>query len=252
MENVVVWVYVAIRYLLLRLFFLTARVWHAPIDDDDEFIVCGDEGEGLLVILHGIGASRSHFLRQVHHNKQQLLARGMRYRRIYAPRVVYDRNRSIFAANQHVISNIRQLHEQHDDEPIHIIGMSAGGRLAVCAQYGLRNITVPMKIVTVGSPLNGTSLVSCVPKRLARWIVGPTLLRDFDPDCGAEQLNLAEYIQYSAPNRHFYHCYSTTDWMVFPPHRCATAIGKPRAYAVPIRAVAHGELLTQPQVLDCL
>lgn len=245
----------AIQYILTRLLFFVARAWRTPIDTQvDEIIVSGDDGDGLLVIMHGYGGSRSYFLRQVEHIRQQLLEQGKFYRRIYAPHVIYDPNRSIFEANIHIISNVRQLHEQHEDERIDIIGMSAGGRLAVYMQYALRNISVPMIIVTVGSPLNGTSLVRCVPgaHALARLIVGETLLRDFDPACGKEQLDLAEYVQLAPANRRFYHLYSTTDWMVFPPHRCATAIGSPKAYVKAIRSVAHSQLLTQSEVLDCL
>jgi hypothetical protein len=83
-------------------------------------------------------------------------------------------------------------------------------------------------------------------------LVGETLLREFDPSCVKEHIDIAEYLQHSPHNRLFYHLYSTTDWMVFPPHRCATAIGSPKAYVRAIRAVSHNELLTRPEVLDCL
>jgi hypothetical protein len=261
MEHVFCWVFTALHYVVLKLFFIAFRFLRTPnntLRDTDEVILHGDDGHGLLVVLHGYGAGRTNLANQIDQLVAQLEQQPrFAYRRLYVPKVVYDKNRSIFDANTHIYSNINEYHRQHDDEPIDIIGVSAGGRLAIAIQYAMRNTPIPMRIVTVGSPLNGTALIPLVRQmplghHLLHTLVGETLLRDFDPSCGREQADMIEYASYVPSNHTFRFLYSTVDWMVFPPHRCTINVAMTSGCAVCIGAVAHGDMLVHPSVINTL
>lgn len=260
MEHAFYWIVLGCRVLVLKVVFFLLRPFLSRstlLHSTDEVMLHGDNGSGLLVVLNGYGSSRAYFARQVEQLIANLHESGKQYRRLYVPSVVYDQKRSIADANTHIYSTINEYHHQHDDERIDIIGVSAGGRLAVFLQYALRNTHVPMRVVTVGSPLNGTGLIPLVRRlplghKLLSHVVGDTLLRDFDPECGSEQADMMQYMMYAPDNHTFRHVYSTVDWMVFPPHRATSGVGPPRAYAVSIGATAHGDMLIHHAVVDAL
>ena len=251
--NPLTWMYLLSKSLALRSFYTVFGKRHP--DPDAEKMASNDDGEGLAVILHGYGASRNHFANQVeafiskkNSMGEDTILQGQiiksKYRMVYAPHVNYDPDSTILASNTNVLGTIFNFCSDHPGEFIDLIGISAGGRLAVSLLFALRRQEVRIRVVTMASPLHGTSIVRLLPgfHRIARWTVEATLVEEFDPEQKEAHADLAENVALAESSRTFLHFYSTSDWLVFPPHRCTTAVGPPWAYSKALHACAHHEI----------
>lgn len=251
-RNPFVWIYFFFRYIVLLFFYFVLNLfWLFGIPQAIEFETITHitqethESRGMLVVLQGYKASRQKLMAQV-----CKITSRTNYRVIYIPQLIYDRDKTITASNTDVYSTIDEFCRDHDDEPIHIIGISAGGRFAVWLQSMLRAHKNPMRIITLGSPLNGTALINAFAgmRTITRFVVGSTLAEEFDP-LSSTHLPLAECIANSDNTRAFLHFYSTVDWVVFPAHRCTTATGSPKAHVISLRC-AHNEIFASAMETD--
>lgn len=238
-HNPLVWLYVFARFLSIKALGLVD--WRET-NTVNEIFLADENGEGLSIVLDGYASQRSLFARQVRafvNNEKRC-----RYRCVYAPHINYDRNDTILEANTHILGTIFTFCADYPGEHIDLIGISAGGRLAIGLLFLLRRQNVRVRTVTIASPLNGTSLVRLVPGayHVAKALVGDTLINEFDPQQSNLHMDLANNVALSESNRTFLHFYGTSDWIVFPPHRCTTAVGPPYAYYKALHACSHHEI----------
>jgi len=242
-RNPLIWAYLFSRFVVLRTFYTFFGKKHPNAETED--FLSNEDGEGLVVVLHGYAASRNHLAYQM--DTFVTHPRCCKYRLVYVPRVQYEPNSTIIESNAHVLGSIFNFCSEHPGEFIDIVGISTGGRLALSLLFALRRQETRVRFVTLASPLHGTSIVRFLPGfyQLARWTVGDTLLKEFDPEQKRAHGDLAENIASAENNRTFLHFYSTSDWVVFPPHRCTTAVGPPWAYAKALHACAHNEIFEE-------
>lgn len=238
-------------YVVIRLILQIIIIGNPPHIDQEEFDK-NEHGHGMVVVLSGYKSSRAVFIQQLDEMRRVL---SKDYSVVYAPHLIYDPDKTIMESNTGVLSYIRQFCFDHPNEPILIVGISAGGRLAIYLSNALQmaRIQTRIHIITLGSPLKGTSLVRILPGvfHLAKYMVGKTMIEEFDPYSN-KQLELSQCILNSEMDHTFFHFYSNTDWMVFPPHYCATPLGPPKAYSKSIYRCAHNRIQVHHEVLSYL
>jgi hypothetical protein len=226
----------------------SGHLWYA--DQDQEIFDENPDGHGLMIVLNGYKASRANVYRQIQIMRQ---TSNKQYRALYVPHVHYERNMDIATANSDIFTYIQEFCRDNPREPILIVGISAGGRLAVRLENVLRREPAAVHVVTIGSPLNGTSLVRLLPgfRILSSLMVGSTLVEEFDP-LSAAQSPIAEAVFHSDINRTYCHFYSTSDHMVFPPYRCVATAELPKARTYALHGCAHHDMFTHPDVIRYL
>lgn len=241
MEHPLIFIYTLATSLAVRLYhvLLGPRLWNA--EQEQEVFDENPDGTGLLVVLHGYKASRANLYRQI---QKLRAASATQYRALFVPHVHYERDQTIVDANADILSAVWEFCRDYRGEPVLLVGISTGGRLAVHIENALRREPCAVHVVTVGSPLCGTSLAK-MPG--ARWVVGRTLVQEFDPRSMLHDL-IAEAVCHSDDNRTFYHFYSTTDHMVFPPYRCVTPTAPLKACAHALHRCAHHDMFEHPDV----
>lgn len=222
-------------------------------DLDCESFVAEPEGtrsvepEGLMVVLHGFRQSRAALMR----NLQPIRALGLPFRELYVPHVNYDVPDLLsLEGNTAVLAHVREFCDDHPREPLLILGMSAGGRLAVALQAALRYVAhTHVHTVTLVAPLRGSQLVRMAPGALPfwRWLIGP-FADQLDPAHESQALLTHLLTSAEQPHRTFAHFYSATDYLVFPPAYCVSDVGTRHA----LHNCSHGEAMTHPDVIRYL
>ena len=240
---------VAIFYFFwdgLKDFFPRARRWMSGCVDPpfEEFPHgTGNGDDGLVVILHGYRASVRRFVEQ-----RDKIAREVEehYPVVFSPVMTYQHNGAPEQFASHVFDEVENFAKNHPEAPILIVGISAGGRVAWRLEKELRNHNNPLHLVTVGTPLHGTSVVYVSPW-LARKTCGDDLFEEFHPESGShEELHKDNDAR---PEHHtLFHFSSKTDWVVFPPHRCFSERKLHRS----VTRCSHNHLQTSKEVLDYL
>lgn len=207
----------------------------------------GVELEGLMVVLHGFRQSRASLM----HNLQGIRALALPFRELYVPHVNYDVPDLLsLEGNTSILSHVREFCDEYPREPLLLLGMSAGGRLAVALQAALRYVAhTHVHTVTLVAPLRGSQLVRMAPGALPvwRWLIGP-FADQLDPTHESQALLTHLLTSAEQPHRTFAHFYSTTDYLVFPPAYCVSDVGTRHA----LHNCSHGEALTHPDVIRYL
>lgn len=203
--------------------------------------------EGLLVVLHGFRQSRASLMR----NLQPIFDLHLPFRETYVPHVNYDAADLLsLEGNAALLAHVREFCDDHPQEPILLLGMSAGGRLAVALQNALRYVAhTHIHTVTLVAPLGGSQLVRMVPGALPlwQWLIGP-FADQLDPQHESQRLVSHMLAHAEQPHRTFAHFYSVTDYLVFPPSLCVSSVGTRHV----LRHCAHGDALTHPDVIRYL
>lgn len=249
--NLFSWASVFVRTAVAHLSFTPCPPSSLKIEE--ERFVLNEHGRGIVVLLHGFKQKRSSLFQQW---KVVQEAIPLLYHTLYVPRLNYEdvpavANLLCMEGNMAVFSTMQEWCTDHPDDPILILGISLGGRIAIGLQHALRYAAARQHIhtVTLGSPLIGTSLLSFLPLSLWRLFLGVAVVAELNP-ASHQQLVLANMMQEVAPHRSFCHVYSTTDHLVFPPSCCVT-VGIARS-SLGLHGCAHREILTHPDTLHYL
>ncbi len=246
--NVFRWAAVMLRNMLPRL--PAVPCLDASAEDADREMLDmpappAAEPEGMLIVLHGFRQSRASLMAQL----APLRALKLPFRSLYVPHIDYDVPDLLALENSNaaIFNTVRGFCNEHVGEPLMIVGMSGGGRLAVALTNALRYVEhTHIHTITLVAPLHGSMLVGMLPGCFFGWraLLGPFADQ---LDTAGDSQPLLNHMLLSSNHEHrtFAHFYSTTDHLVFPPNVCVSAAGTHHV----LRNCAHREALTHPDFL---
>lgn len=202
-------------------------------------------GKGLLIVLPGFRQSIRRFK-----ECRNAFARATKnvYTDVLSPApIAYEGDQSMYSIASNYILLIRNYAIQYPKAPILIIGISAGGRLALYLEQLLRDVSNKIIVITIGSPLYGTNIIQWLPHSfLMKWC-GKHFLDELDVD---SKINIEMYksIEKKPEHHEFIHFYSKQDWMSYPWKYCVT----PHHKGIQIHRCPHSLLFMSDEVLHYL
>lgn len=212
-----IWQWPGALWKFLRSLFVSIFLTEHPTPEEMNQQVFDENarGCGVAIVLHGFKARRKFFHRKLKMIRESL---GGRYRQVYAPDLRYEHNGCIYESHLHVLDCIKFFCDVYKGEPVLLIGISAGGRLAMRYAADLQTLLNPVHVVTLASPLSGTSVIYVAPW-FAKIVCGEECAEEFHPE-SLRQERMADAMRDTPAHHSFHHFYSSADWIVFPPHRC--------------------------------